>query len=54
MERVKGFDLKNNFNVYDLDVETGNFRTIRDGVDDQPDLSYTNTDQTLKEILEHR
>ena len=52
--RVKGFDIKNNFNVYDLDVETGNFRTIRDGVDDQPDLSYTNTDQTLKEILEHQ
>jgi hypothetical protein len=49
--RAQGFDLKDNFNVYDLEILTGNYRTIRDGADDQPDLSYVNTDQTLKEIL---
>lgn len=49
--RTKGFDINDNFNVYDLDVTTGNYRLIRDGQDDQPDLSFVNTDPTLKEIL---
>ena len=52
--RVKGFDLADNFNVYDLDTTTGSYRTIRDGVDDQPDLSYVHSDQTLKDILAER
>lgn len=49
--RTKGFNLENNFNVYDLDVETGQSRLIREGIDDQPDLNYVHTDQTLKEML---
>lgn len=52
--RSKGFNLDDNFNVYDLDVTTGNSRLIRDGKDDQPDLNFVQTDQTLKEILLER
>ena len=29
--RVQGFDLEDNFNVYDLNILTGNYRTICDG-----------------------
>ena len=49
--RRKGFHLDDNFNVYDLCTRTGDYRLIRDGKDDQPDLSYVQTDATLKDIL---
>lgn len=52
--RSQGFDINDNFNVYDLDTETGDYRLIRDGQDDQPDLNYVNTDSTLREILSLR
>ena len=34
-QRSQGFNLKNNFSIYDLDVETGEFRVIREGHKDQ-------------------
>jgi hypothetical protein len=49
--RHAGFDLSDNFNVYDLCTRTGDYRLIRDGKDDQPDLSYVHTDATLKYLL---
>lgn len=33
--RFDGFDVKTNFNIYDLDTETGNFNVIRKGELDQ-------------------
>ena len=35
----QGIDMRKNFNVYDLDTETGSFRVIREGFRDQPDMS---------------
>ncbi len=35
--RSAGFDIRTNFNIYDLDVRTGEFRVIREGYLDQPD-----------------
>lgn len=32
-----GVDLRTNFNIYDLDVETGEYRVIREGHLDQPE-----------------
>jgi len=32
----EGFDIRTNFNVYDLDAETGAFRLVREGHLDQP------------------
>lgn len=52
--RIAGFDINDNFNVYDLDQTTAEYRLIRDGIDDQPDLAYLHTDQTLKDILSER
>jgi len=31
----KGFDIKTNFNIYDLNTETGEYKVIRDGFKDQ-------------------
>jgi hypothetical protein len=31
----QGIDMKTNFNIYDLDLETGNFRVVREGHLDQ-------------------
>jgi hypothetical protein len=33
-----GFDIDTNFNIYDLDVATGEFRVLRKGAEDQRDL----------------
>jgi len=30
-----GIDMKTNFNIYDLDLETGRFKVIRKGIEDQ-------------------
>jgi hypothetical protein len=32
----EGMDLRTNFNIYDLDLETGRFKVIREGFRDQP------------------
>lgn len=49
--RRPGFDLDDNFNIYDLETSTGKSAILRDGKDDQPDLSYLHTDPALREIL---
>ena len=33
--REEGFNIDNNFSIYDVDVETGEFRVIREGKEDQ-------------------
>lgn len=49
--RTAGFHMDDNFNIYDLDILTGESVLLRDGKDDQPDLRYINTDATLRDIL---
>jgi len=34
--RNEGFDIRTNFNIYDVDTETGKYRVIREGHLDQP------------------
>lgn len=38
--RIKGFDLKDNFNIYNLCRTTGTYTLLKDGIEDQPDLTY--------------
>lgn len=38
--RTKQFDMSNNFNIYELNTYSGNHTVIKDGTEDQPDLSY--------------
>ena len=53
--RHQGYDIKNNFNIYDLDTDTGTYEVIRDGFEDQPDYDYhTNDIETLKIIEESK
>ena len=50
--RRPGFDLKNNFNIYDLDTDTGEFEVIRDGSLDQPNYTYTTDDLNTLKLLQ--
>ena len=38
--RTDHFDLATNFNIYDLNTSTGEYKVIRDGALDQPDFNY--------------
>ena len=49
--RKKGFDIDTNFDIYNLDVETGDHMVIRSGKDDQPDHHHSRDDPTLESIL---
>ena len=46
--RTRQFDLSNNFNVYNLNTYSGNYSVIKDGSEDQPDLSYKYPNDELK------
>ena len=46
------FDLSNNFDIYDLNIETGEYRVVRNGALDQPDFNYKYTDLNLKKLLD--
>ena len=50
--RTDKFDLATNFNIYDLDIKTGEYRVIRDGRLDQPDFNYKYKDIKLVELLQ--
>lgn len=49
--RNEKFDLSNNFNIYDLNTETGEYNVIRDGSLDQPDYTYKYTDPEILKLL---
>ena len=38
--RNNNFNLNDNFNIYDLNIYSGEYRVIKDGSDDQPDLIF--------------
>ena len=49
--RSKRFDLTNNFNIYDLNTYTGEYRLLRDGSDDQPNLQYEYPSENIKNLF---
>lgn len=49
--RTKEFDLDNNFNIYDLDKNTGKSKLLRKGIEDQPDLFYKYPSQEIKKLV---
>ena len=49
--RRKRFDLANNFNIYDLNTHTGEYRLLRDGSEDQPDLQYEYPSENIKKLF---
>ena len=50
--RHQGFDIKTNFNIYDLDTNTGKFEIIRNGYEDQPDFDYHTDDIKTIQLIE--
>ena len=49
--RNPGFRMENNFNIYDLNTETGEYKVIRNGSLDQPDYSYKFKDEEIIRLL---
>ena len=49
--RTKQFSLEDNFNIYNLNTNTGEYITIKDGSDDQPDFSYEYPNEELKNLF---
>jgi len=45
------FDLKDNFNIYDLNIETGESRVLKKGDQDQPDLQYKFVSEDLRKLI---
>lgn len=50
--RTNKFDLTTNFNIYNLDINTGKYEVIRDGRLDQPDFDYKYKDKELVKLLQ--
>ena len=51
--RTSKFDIKDNFNVYDLNVHSGEYRIIKDGSEDQPVHEYNYPSETIKELFKN-
>jgi len=49
--RYPKFDLKDNFNIYDLNMETGEYRLLKQGEKDQPDLKYKFISEELQKLI---
>ena len=49
--RLDNFNIDDNFNIYDLNKSTGNFRLLKDGVDDQPNLYYEYPNNDIKKLV---
>lgn len=49
--RTKNFDLSTNFNIYDLNVYSGEYRLLRDGSEDQPDLKYKYPSSEIEKLI---
>ena len=47
------FYLDNNFNIYDLNSQTGEYTLLKDWSDDQPDLNYEYPNEEIKELFKN-
>ncbi len=45
------FDLNDNFNIYDLNKYTGEYRLLKEGLEDQPELDYVYPNEEIKELV---
>ena len=49
--RTKKFNLDDNFNIYDLNIFTGEYRLLKDGSDDQPDINYVYPSEEMHKMV---
>ena len=49
--RTNKFDLRDNFNIYNLCTNTGDYHILKDGFEDQPDLTYKYPNDEIKSLF---
>ena len=49
--RTNQFDLDNNFNIYSLNTNSGDYHVIKDGIEDQPDINYEYPNDEIKNLF---
>ena len=49
--RNRNFNLDDNFNIYDLNIHSGEYRLLKDGIDDQPNLTYEYPNEDIKKLV---
>ena len=49
--RTKDFSLEDNFNVYNLCTTTGEYKLLKEGHEDQPDLKYVYPNTEIEELF---
>ena len=49
--RTNAFSLDDNFNIYNLNLHTGEYNVIKDGSDDQPNITYDYPNEELKALF---
>ena len=49
--RTDKFNIKDNFNIYDLDTNTGEYNVIKKGSEDQPDFGYKYPNNYIKNLF---
>ena len=49
--RTDKFNIQNNFNIYQLCTETGNYNVIKEGHKDQPNLTYKYPNDEIKSLF---
>ena len=51
--RTKDFDINDNFNIYNLCTTTGDYELLRDGSEDQPDLTFKYPNQNIMDLVKN-
>ena len=49
--RTDKFDIKDNFNIYNLCTTTGKYEILKEGHEDQPDLAYKYTNDDIRSLF---
>lgn len=49
--RTKDFNIEDNFNIYSLNTSTGEYITLKEGKDDQPDFNYKYPSEDIKALF---
>ena len=49
--RTDKFDISDNFNIYDLNTRTGEYKVLKKGAEDQPDLAYESPNDEIKSLF---
>ena len=49
--RTEKFDIKDNFNIYNLCTNTGEYTLLKEGYEDQPDFGYVYPNEEIKSLF---